>query len=250
VALLKYAVGPDVAFSAISLMPVAYTTWFASRRAGLAAAFLSALSLLLLNLHLKHAGLLVLYWNGIMDFAVFTTIAWSLATIKTLYEQTRQLSREDPLTGLLNRRAFFEMLEDEVNRARRYDYPLTLTYVDLDDFKMVNDRLGHAAGDDLLRHVGRTLRQVVRTVDVVGRLGGDEFSLLLTHVDPDAAPAMLEKIHGTLQETDGRPGAVSLSVGAVTFVQPTDPYEMIQTADQVMYNAKRAGKNRLIHEVR
>lgn len=248
VGLLKAELGPQVAFSAISLIPIAYLTWFASRAMGIAAALGSASGLLLLNLldvH-KYSEASVAFWNAAMDLGVFLVIAYSLSTTKTLYLRARALSREDALTGVLNRRGFVEALSVEARRARRYRYPITLAYIDLDDFKRINDRFGHNVGDQLLKATAQALRESVREVDAVGRLGGDEFVVLLTAVDADAAAAVLRKVAASLQTRTSAYG-LSLSVGAISFTHPEeDADRMIDAADRAMYTAKREGKHRIV----
>jgi diguanylate cyclase (GGDEF)-like protein len=117
-----------------------------------------------------------------------------ISQLRSLYAQERNLSRTDTLTGIPNRRAFLESLEIEKNRARRYDHPLTLDYVDLDHFKQLNDTLGHNTGDELLRVVANAMKLDVRQVDVLARLGGDEFAVLLPETGRVAASAAFGKL--------------------------------------------------------
>ena len=163
----------------------------------------------------------------------------------------QQLARTDALTGLSNRRAFLEASSCELERARRSGQPMTVAYVDCDDFKRVNDLLGHAEGDQLLATVGTTLRGETRAVDAVARLGGDEFGLLLVDTDGPTAAALLHRLRVALVAAMREHGwKVGFSIGAVTFAAtPATVDDMIGRADQLMYETKRRGKNGLRHEV-
>ncbi len=254
VAFAKAAAGPDVGFSAVAMLPVAYVTWFVSRRAGAIVAIASAVTLFATNLLILHrySTSLVDLWNASMDMAVFAILVWSLSETKALYLRTRQLAGEDPLTQLLNRRAFLEALRLESRRARRYHEPLTIAYIDLDGFKRINDTGGHAAGDRCLNAIACTLKRVVREVDVVGRLGGDEFAIVLTRTGGNSSSRVLADIAAELRRVDaGACPRVSVSIGAITFTDPDDdPEDMLGAADGLMYVAKRSGKDRLVHQQR
>jgi diguanylate cyclase (GGDEF)-like protein len=161
------------------------------------------------------------------------------------------LARTDSLTGLYNRLGFDELATRELSRARRNGTAITLINFDLDGFKQVNDTRGHAAGDDLLRTVGRAIRATIRDIDVGARLGGDEFGLLLP--DNRALPPELavERVRSAIRDALSREGwPVTLSVGAVT-IQRRDVSvdEMIRLSDKLMYAVKNEGKNAMRHEL-
>lgn len=166
-------------------------------------------------------------------------------------ERERVLSSVDPLTGTVNARAFRERARDEIDRSRRYGRPFTLAYVDLDNFKTVNDRFGHSAGDNLLRLVTDIIRKNLRTTDILARVGGDEFAFLLPETDQVSAHAVLDKIRNkvasSLKEAEL---PVTMSVGAVVYLSAPDSVDsMIHQADNLMYQAKYSGKNRIRLEV-
>ena len=169
-----------------------------------------------------------------------------LDAFKKRLTHEQQAARTDPLTSLSNRRAFVEAAWLELERGRRHGRPLSLLYIDCDDFKLVNDRLGHVAGDAVLSAVGATLRQAVRGLDTVARLGGDEFGVLLPEVDRAGAVALADRLRVQLRETlSGRGDAVTFSIGVATFLRPPASVdEMILRADELMYKAKRSGKDR------
>ncbi len=133
---------------------------------------------------------------------------------------------------------------------RRTGRPLTIAYIDLDDFKRVNDSLGHKAGDTLLRTVAQALRSRLRATDLLARVGGDEFGILLPDTDVDGARAILEKTNTALKEAVDGKWPVTQSVGVVTFLDTPHSFDdMIHLADQLMYDGKHAGRARIVQGV-
>ncbi|HEX7959224.1 MAG TPA: GGDEF domain-containing protein [Terriglobales bacterium] len=189
----------------------------------------------------------VAYWNALVWLAFFVLITIIIAELKVSYLRERQLSRVDNLTGVATRLAFYEVAEDEKNRAQRYRHSITMAYLDLDHFKEVNDSMGHAVGDKTLVAVARTIEDNIRQTDTVARMGGDEFAIILPNTDKDAAGRVLSKVLRALDEAmllSEYP--VTFSIGAVTFLTaPESLQDMIQHADGVMYSIKSTGKNRL-----
>jgi diguanylate cyclase (GGDEF)-like protein/PAS domain S-box-containing protein len=157
----------------------------------------------------------------------------------------QELARVDPLTHLSNRRAFYEAAEIEISRAWRYSRPLCLAYVDVDNFKLVNDRLGHSTGDALLVTLAGTLRTALRASDLIARMGGDEFAVLLPETDGVSAELVLQKLQESLRQAMQQSGwNVTFSVGAASFPKPPGSLEaMIRAADEEMYAVKARGKN-------
>jgi diguanylate cyclase (GGDEF)-like protein len=168
--------------------------------------------------------------------------------LRVLYEREQSLSRTDFLTELPNARSFLETLQAEMARRRQGGGAVCVMYVDVDRFKQVNDRFGHAAGDELLRRVGAGLRQAVRDTDVAARLGGDEFAVLLWDVDRDAVQGLAERILANVEEA-GRPYAgagVRASVGIVHLENSAaSAAEVLRCADEAMYGAKHDGGARI-----
>ncbi|MFA6955620.1 MAG: diguanylate cyclase [Thermoanaerobaculia bacterium] len=158
-------------------------------------------------------------------------------------------AHHDPLTGLQNRASFIEQLETAMAHARRNDTRLGLLYIDLDEFKPINDSLGHAAGDALLREVASRLRESVRRTDIVGRMGGDEFIVLLNPIKhDDDAPMVADKTLRSIVEPfehEGRTMQITASIGIAIYPQDGDDSDsFIAAADRTMYESKRSGKNR------
>jgi diguanylate cyclase (GGDEF)-like protein/PAS domain S-box-containing protein len=158
-------------------------------------------------------------------------------------------AHHDPLTGLQNRASFIEQLESAIAHAQRSRTSLGLLYIDLDEFKPINDSLGHAAGDALLRGVAQRLRDSVRKTDVVGRMGGDEFIVLLNPIKSETdAPMVADKTLRAIVEPfehEGRTMRITASIGIAIFPNDgDDPDSFIAAADRTMYESKRSGKNR------
>ena len=166
-------------------------------------------------------------------------------------EAERKLARCDALTGLGNRRAFYERAEAERKRAARYDRPLSVAYIDFDNFKQVNDTSGHEAGDQLLVSVAGILEKNLRAEDFAARLGGDEFAVLLPETGHAAAAFAINKLHRLLTAAmKEKNSLVTFSIGLVTYERAPENTElMVQKADEMMYMVKRQGKNG-IHHVR
>lgn len=166
-------------------------------------------------------------------------------------ESEKNLSRVDFLTKIPNRRAFFEATELESQRSRRYKRPLSIVFIDIDNFKSVNDTLGHETGDDLLRNVAETLKKHTRECNTAARLGGDEFGILLAETGAEASMAAVNNLKtwlSLLVATNRWP--ISFSFGVATFVQPGSSVEdMIRVADELMYEVKRSGKNAVASRV-
>ncbi|MBE9139530.1 GGDEF domain-containing protein [Nodosilinea sp. LEGE 07088] len=187
------------------------------------------------------------YWNAAVRFGFFSIINFLLVSHRQAYVREQQLARIDGLTGIYNRRFFLELLELELERTRRYHQPLTLAYLDIDDFKLVNDKLGHSSGDRLLQTVAQTLKETVRSCDIVARLGGDEFAILLPQIDSQQAAIALTRTHHQLKKiSQSNRWPIGFSMGAITFNTPPPSTDaLIAQADQLMYAVKGSGKNRL-----
>jgi len=160
------------------------------------------------------------------------------------------LSLTDDLTGLPNRRAFMRRLQDEVGRVQRYGNPLTLALIDLDGFKAVNDKFGHAAGDEVLRVFSGEILSIFRHHDLVARYGGEEFAVLLPNTHIEGALRALRKVQKRAEETSFQQGGSTLplpsfSAGLSLYRPGETPENFIQRADHAMYRAKRLGRNRI-----
>jgi len=244
---LDYLNGPDVSLLIFYAVPVFIASWYAGRGAGVLACAASGLSwFAVAHLTSEHyANALIAYWNAFVRVSFILLLAHLAAAFRRSLKHERELARTDYLTGAFNGRSFAEAAEAEVQRARRHAHPFSVAFMDVDDFKLVNDRLGHSAGDRLLRLVADTVRANVRAVDVVARLGGDEFAVLMPETDDRSAQVVLRRVRRQLLEAARREGwPVTFSAGLITWVEPpVGVDEMLRAADELMYTAKRHGKN-------
>ena len=171
---------------------------------------------------------------------------------RSAFEKTERSAITDHLTGLFNRGHFDECLRKELNRCRRYGQSASLLMMDIDDFKSLNDRHGHPAGDAVLRDVGRLLVQRVRDIDVAARYGGEEFAVILPETRRTSAFVVAERIRSEMHRHFRRKGpaageaGLTLSGGISSFPDDADSAELLlERADQALYRAKREGKNRV-----
>lgn len=183
----------------------------------------------------------------------------SMLRIKELTDQLQQantklaqLAVTDPLTGLHNRRALYAQLEREFERSKRYKRPLSLLMMDIDHFKSINDSYGHQAGDRVLRLVADVLRATVRSADVAGRFGGEEFMILAPETGSETVGLLGERIRSTVHSAsvnaeDGVP-QVTISIGIATtqLLHATTYEELVHLADDALYRAKHEGRNRTV----
>ncbi|OLC05852.1 MAG: hypothetical protein AUH42_06610 [Gemmatimonadetes bacterium 13_1_40CM_70_11] len=170
-----------------------------------------------------------------------------LSQLRRTQAQLEDIATRDSLTSVLNARAFTGELAQELGRNRRYGRPLALIYLDLDDFKRVNDAHGHATGDAVLRLVADAMRSAVRQSDLVGRLGGDEFAVLMPETDGTVAHAAATRLVTGIRTVFRGTPSVTASIGVVSCAgTEAGSEELLRKADQAMYEAKRAGKDRVV----
>jgi diguanylate cyclase (GGDEF)-like protein len=249
IASVDFLTGTELRVFPLYYGPISLVAWHVGRPGALIVAGLSGLAWFgsnhLAGLQFSHPGMWVA--NTLVQATSFATVGLLIATLRSGLKREQALARTDPLTSLLNRRAFYEEAAPILALCRRKERPVTLGYIDLDNFRVVNNTLGHQAGDDLLRKVAAAFRASTRPSDLCARLGGDEFAVLLAEVDARDAEVALERLRIRLAESvasDRCP--VTGSIGAVTFTTvPDDLEDMIRAADFRMYVAKAAGKNRL-----
>ncbi|MGE0484449.1 MAG: GGDEF domain-containing protein [Gammaproteobacteria bacterium] len=238
--------GFEATFAQFYLLPVMVAAFFAGRRPAFAVAVVAAATwgiVDFLNGHAYSHGA-ILYWNAAARLMIFGIVGTLTAAVSRRLAAERTEARSDFLTGLANRREFHARLAAEQVRASRYRRAFSLVVFDVDDFKAVNDGRGHDAGDALLQTIASTLRKSLRACDTAGRLGGDEFAVLLPEAEADAARAavqhLCEQLVQAMNHGDYR---VGFSMGVVTSVDGSaSPEVLMKCADDLAYEAKRAGK--------
>ncbi len=252
IGLIDYLTSSEFSFSLFYLLPVFLVVWFLGRGAAelfvLVTAGFWTFSEFLANPALRYP--VAPFWNLFMRIGVLYAFTYLLLRLRKELDREAQLSRTDPLTGAANPRAFREIAQRELERSQRYGRATTVSYIDLDNFKHVNDRYGHRAGDELLQVVVSTLLRNVRTTDTVTRIGGDEFIVLMPETDHTRAVPAVQKLRalllGAVQE---RGWPVTFSIGVMTFRTPPASVEvMVQKVDGLMYAVKNGSKDAINFE--
>jgi diguanylate cyclase (GGDEF)-like protein len=204
--------------------------------------------------HFRHDAVLTLVESVVLaalaiGMAIMIQRSWQRQEHAS--RELERLARTDALTGLANRRRFFELAESELARAGRYGSPLSVLMIDIDHFKDVNDACGHATGDLVLRQLAETCRAVFRQVDTVGRVGGEEFAVLLPETPLTGAVEVADRLRSAVQATrvpreDGEPIAITVSVGVATSAPGKSVDDLMSQSDTALYEAKRTGRNRVL----
>lgn len=249
VSAFKLELGHGIMLIDVLIIPVVCVGWFASTpRWGYVLAVVAAADSAVLAMYAETQSPLALaVASACVRLVVYVVILALLGMMRQERAGHQQAAATDRQTGAINARTFHELAEAEVRRSTRHRTHISLAYIDVDDFKSVNDRLGHAEGDRVLLEVSHVLRTDVRVSDAVGRVGGDEFAILMPETSAEAAATVIARVQEQLtrvKTSDGSP--VECSIGLVTFAKPpTSVGELVSTADDLMYRAKRGGKNRV-----
>lgn len=235
---------PALGFLALYIAPVLLVAWYRGGPAGLV---MTALATFAWVAGHDTPVTATDWWNTGGSFAVLLFAAVVTAGMRRARAEARHAARTDALTGVSNQRGFAERAARELARARRQGYPIALAYLDVDDFKQVNDTLGHATGDTLLRLLAETVSMHLRPYDILARLGGDEFALLLPMTGHEEAELATARIRAAVHDALGREGwPATVSVGVLICRTPPDTLDaLVDQADALMYAAKRAGKDRI-----
>lgn len=248
IGIIRYLTGPELALSLFYLFAIILVTWYAGKWSGIFISTVSAMSWLVADLWMldSFSSILIPYLNESFRLIVFLIITLIITKLRMISDNYKELARTDHLTGIANRRAFFDLANLELKKARRYQSPISVIYIDIDNFKQVNDHLGHHIGDKLLRSVAKTIKKNIREIDVIARFGGDEFGILLAETGLKSAALVARKLKERLVKlVQKNKWPVTFSIGVVTFERiPASVSEMIDSADAQMYLAKQNGKNR------
>jgi diguanylate cyclase (GGDEF)-like protein len=240
---IDYLTGNDFGFSIFYVLPIILVTWFTNQRLGFIVSFASAIAWLIADIAASqsYSFSLISFWNSFIRLAFFIIIASLLSSLKS----SLKLARTDHLTTAINSRYFYELVQMEMNRSERNQHPFTIAYIDLDNFKTVNDQFGHVVGDQVLITLVSSVSKVIRKSDFIARLGGDEFAVLFPETDQEAARIIFSKIQSSFVEAvQQKNWLVTFSAGALTCrVVPQTTDELIRMADELMYLAKSNGKN-------
>ncbi len=245
--------GPGVGFAVFYALAVMGATFHAGWVAGTIIAISASAAGFFARLlyYSSDVSVTTALWNLGNEMAVFMVLVFITGHLRRLLDQLSAQSRLDLLTGSLNTRGIIEAFDTERARAIRAATPLSIAFMDLDNMKRVNDELGHAEGDEMLRTLASSVLSSIRETDIFGRVGGDEFALILPDTDEHKALRAIQRLRRVVNRRS-RPGGpyISVSVGVVTFRRdPPDAADALRAADALMYTAKRAGGNRVAGSV-
>ncbi|MDD5772924.1 MAG: GGDEF domain-containing protein [bacterium] len=250
---IDYFTGYEISISIFYLIPISLIAWFAGN---FSAAIISILSVIVWALsdlasakYYSHP--VIPLWNSFILLGFFLIITFALTEIKSLLENERELALTDPLTKIANARGLYKYMQFEIDRAIRFGRPLTIAYIDLDNFKFINDTHGHSAGDKVLQVVAGTIKENIRSIDIVARIGGDEFVILMPETGEEHSRIAIDKIlKYLLNIVEENKWPITFSIGAAIYHNPPrDMDKLIKTADELMYSIKKAGKNNIMYKI-
>lgn len=247
--LIRLATDSELAFASLALFPVLIITWLGGRWSGLFMASAAAFMWTVTDIFSERAfsSQWIPWLNGLVRFITYAIVVILVAAVRFLLEREREHATQDALTGLLNRRALLLAGASEVERARRYQSQLAVVFLDLDNFKSLNDIRGHDVGDQALRTTGKAMMEATRNSDYVSRLGGDEFVVVFPEVGFEAAAAAGHKIFEYVNAALNDYPPVQASVGVAWFGNVDQEFpSMLRAADELMFEVKAAGKNNII----
>ncbi len=245
--IVDYFTGVELSISFFYLIPVSMAAWVLGKYMGLNYSVLSATVWLVSNLlsGQTFSNMFVGVWNTLIRFGFYGVVTILLAELRNALEEEHLLANTDPLTGALNRRSFSELAEKKMIVAEVNQRPYTMVYIDIDNFKPINDKLGHAIGDLVLKTVVETIQKQIRNTDFLARLGGDEFAVLLTDIGQEDAHHIVQRLQQALLENmKTHTWSITFSIGVLTFLaMPASVDEMVNLTDGLMYEVKVSGKN-------
>jgi diguanylate cyclase (GGDEF)-like protein len=248
IAYLDYITGVEFSFSLFYLIPISLMSWTISERFGLAFAILSSCVWIAVDVWsgTRSSNLFAYLWNATARLGFFLLPVFMVRLSKAM-EHERILARTDFLTGALNARFFRELAQMEINRSMRYKRTFTIAFIDVDNFKSINDTFGHTTGDTVLRAIAANIKAHLRKTDFVARVGGDEFLVLLPETNKQTAPIVMSNMQRALLSGMNENGwSVTFSMGVLTLTSPQISVDdMLGRADQLMYMVKNGGKNNI-----
>ena len=245
--IFDYATGNELTLSLFYLVPIVLVTWAVDGKTGLFMSFISGLTLLGAEMAAGQTYSQPIFYllNTLIRTLFYVVVVYLVAELQKSRREEQMAARTDFVTGAVNARYFNELLQMEISRIRRYPHPITLVYIDVDNFKLVNDLFGHKIGDDVLRCIATELKSQLRVTDTVARLGGDEFVMLLPSTRQSEARLVVSKVYTNLiEQMRQRNWPVTFSMGAVTCeFSPYSAEQLVNMADELMYEVKNSTKN-------
>lgn len=243
---IDYLTGPELNVSYFHLVPIFLIVWNSSFLPGIFYAFFCSCVILYVSLHsfsILPTG--VQTFNAVANFVFLAVFSLVLGFLKKYLDAVTFMAEVDGLTNLLNSRSFERRAHQEIQASVQKEQPFTIVYIDVDNFKKINDTLGHNAGDEVLRSVGTMLNEHFRKNDLRTRIGGDEFAILLPGLSFEEAKIEIPKFHQKLNLSLGKHKvATSCSIGSVTFHKVSSTVkDALHEADMLMYQVKMNGKS-------
>lgn len=252
IGIIDYLVGPEISLSIFYLLPVALAVWFSGIMWSFTVALFCAAVLFIADMISGHSysHQAIGFWAVGTKLGYFLIIAALLGALKKLLAERKLYTNTDSLTGLANTKGFYQTADIELKKTKRYKYPLTLVYIDLDNFKKINDLFGHSTGDSVLQLIAQAIRSNIRPGDLVGRLGGDEFCILMPQTDSASAKSTLDKLRNNLLENmQSNRWSITFSIGVITFTAfPEEIDDMVIKTTHIMSSVKNNGKNMIKYE--
>lgn len=251
--IVQFMIGGIINIAPLYIFPPLFSSWYGSKTAGLLSALFSTLVFVTIEVISSRASFA---FDALLFFSLPYLLAYLLLAIlitnfRNVHRIEVHAADTDNLTGIHSARSFYAELANELLRSKRYDHKFSLAYIDVDNFKNINDSLGHTEGDNLLKEVANSLVSSLRATDIVARLGGDEYVCLLPETNQEEAkPAFLKAVESLKKRMKKRNWEVSFSIGVVTFENlPEDIKEAIDIADKLMYSVKNDDKNNVAYQV-
>ncbi len=245
--LFDYLTPPQLNLTFLYVFVILLACWNVGLGWGLAFAGLSFVMQIVAFAQIQNPSITPFYFYVILGNRLFTFLLTVALTVplRKLYEREQQTARIDFLTGVPNRKAFYDLLKVELARNQRTETPFAVAYLDLDNFKQVNDEFGHDEGDTLLRVAADTIKAALRSTDTLARLGGDEFGILLPDADLQISAQSMARVKEALDAGMAKRGwNVTASIGLGSFDRPAMSADGVMTAcDSLMYRIKRGGKS-------
>ena len=250
--LFDYYTGYELSFSIFYMVPISLAAWFSGRMMGVFISMFSAFVWFNVDHFSGHiyTNAAIPFWNGFVRLGFFILITLLLSEVKFRLKNETELARKDNLTGLMNARFFKDTTYNQMEIAIRHNHQIVIGYIDLDNFKTINDTSGHSEGDRVLKAVGDVINNSLRISDLAGRLGGDEFAVFLPETDRDGAELVFTKIHEKLaEEVKNNNWPVGFSIGVAIFKNiPLHADDALKFADSLMYKVKKSGKNNILYK--
>jgi len=251
--IIDYFIGHEISFSVFYLISIFIVSWKFGLIHNIIICIFAAVVWFISDLLSSHqySHFIIPYWNTLIRLAFFIIISSLLYLCKKHIEKINTLANLDGLTKLYNNRFFYELLDLEFKKAKRYQYHFSIIYIDLDNFKQVNDTYGHNKGDELLIDIANILKNSVRESDIIARVGGDEFVIFLQNINAEYSLMIINKLKTEIiNEMKKNNWPVTCSIGIATYYKiPDKMHEIIKNADNLMYIAKKKGKNRIKQEI-